>query len=398
MNSVQDKILPLLKKKFVYKFIPAAFASGLAVFGLSACGEDPSSPDTPEPTSTASRDPIENSSDTPLSQGEIPPSVTSSSTQTTNSSSSRAPQPVVSSSSKTATASSDEVLNEPRMAVNGACGPMNPIIEKGAMATWSFFRESGDVFDAIMAPFVWTFPELSKTVQGNGMNSVNVSYEQSGTYTATLNVDGTEIACEPLQVQGIPITINSCKADKETAKAGETITWTVEAESEATITGYSWTSTLGTISGSGTSATLSAEASMHKQKVAPVVAVTNDDRTTQTYQCDGVTVLDPESVDLVLALGSINDQASYGETVLPNLPDSLFIQAQTPMTVQVPAGAPSNCTIGCKPKVGADYMSLKLTWDGVEQSNFAYFNPAGCAPGKKYSIEASVTAICVVNK
>ena len=135
------------------------------------------------------------------------------------------------------------------------------------MATWSFFRESGDVFDAIMAPFVWTFPELSKTVQGNGMNSVNVSYEQSGTYTATLNVDGTEIACEPLQVQGIPITINSCKADKETAKAGETITWTVEAESEATITGYSWTSTLGTISGSGTSATLSAEASMHKQKV-----------------------------------------------------------------------------------------------------------------------------------
>ena len=113
------------------------------------------------------------------------------------------------------------------------------------MATWSFFRESGDVFDAIMAPFVWTFPELSKTVQGNGMNSVNVSYEQSGTYTATLNVDGTEIACEPLQVQGIPIAINSCKADKETAKAGETITWTVEAESEATITGYSWTSTLG---------------------------------------------------------------------------------------------------------------------------------------------------------
>ena len=66
MNSVQDKILPLLKKKFVYKFVPAAFASGLAVFGLSACGEDPSSPDTPEPTSTTSQDPIENSSDTPL--------------------------------------------------------------------------------------------------------------------------------------------------------------------------------------------------------------------------------------------------------------------------------------------------------------------------------------------
>ena len=386
------------KKSFLYKTVPALFVSGLAFFGLSACGDDPTSPDTPSPSSDASQIPIESSDDIPLSQEILPNSATSSSVQKINSSSSRTPQAPVSSSSKTATASSDEVLNDPKMAVNGACGPKTAIIEKGGMATWTFFRETGDVFDAIMAPFVWKFPELDKTVQGNGMNSVNVSYEQSGTYTATLNVDGTEIACDPLQVQGIPITINSCKADKETAKAGETITWVVEAESEATITGYSWTSTLGTISGSGTSATLSATADMHKQKVAPIVAVTNNDRTTQTYQCDGVTVLDPESVDLVLGLGSINDAATYGETVIPNLPDSLFIQAQTPMTVQVPAGAPSNCTIGCKPKVGADYMSLTFTWDGEDLTNFAYFNPAGCAPGKKYSVTASVTAICVVNK
>ena len=385
---------PLLKKRFFYIPASALFVSGLSVFGLSACGGDVTSP--PGPSGELPDDPPVTSSETQLSQeGGVS---SSSAAQKPASSSSQAAKPVVSSSSQSATQSSEEVLNEPKGVVNGSCGPKNPIIEKGGMATWSFYREGGDVFDAIMAPFVWTFPELDKTVQGNGMNSVNVSYEQSGTYTATLNVDGGEITCDPLQVQGIPITISSCKADKETAKAGETITWTVEAESEATITGYSWTSTLGTISGTGTTATLSATADMHKQKVAPIVAVTNNDKTTQTYQCDGVTVLDPESVDLVLALGSINDQASYGETVLPNLPDSLFIQAQTPMTVQVPAGAPSNCTIGCKPKVGADYMSLKLTWDGVEQSNFAYFNPAGCAPGKKYSIEASVTAICVVNK
>ncbi len=382
---------PFSEKRFFYIPASALFVSGLAVFGLSACGDEVSGPK--DSNSQQREDPPALSSETQLSQE----GGKSSSSTGSKSSSSRAIKPEVSSSSKTATESSEEVLNEPSLKVTGKCGPATPIIEKGGLATWSFYREGGDVFDAIMAPFVWNFPELDKIVQGNGMNSVNVSYEQPGTYTAVLNVDGSEVACDPLQVQGIPITISSCKADKETAKAGETITWKVEAESEATITGYSWSSALGTISGSGATATLTAEASMHKQKVAPKVAVTNNDKTTQTYLCDDVTVLDPESVDLVLALGSINS-ADYDEKVLPDKPDSVFIAAQTPMTVQVPAGAPSNCTIGCKPKIGSDYMSLTFTWDGEALSSFAYFNPAGCAPGKKYSVVASVTAICVVNK
>ena len=213
---------PLLKKRFFYIPASALFVSGLSVFGLSACGGDVTSP--PGPSGELPDDPPVTSSETQLSQeGGVS---SSSAAQKPASSSSQAAKPVVSSSSQSATQSSEEVLNEPKGVVNGSCGPKNPIIEKGGMATWSFYREGGDVFDAIMAPFVWTFPELDKTVQGNGMNSVNVSYEQSGTYTATLNVDGGEITCDPLQVQGIPITISSCKADKETAKAGETITWT----------------------------------------------------------------------------------------------------------------------------------------------------------------------------
>ena len=383
---------PNLTKRFFY--IPAAvLVSGLSVFGLSACGEDPTSP--PGPSGQLPDDPPVTSSETQLSQeGGVS---SSSVAQKPASSSSQASKPVESSSSQTATQSSEEVLNEPKGVVKGSCGPKNPIIEKGGMATWSFYREGGDVFDAIMAPFVWTFPELDKTVQGNGMNSVNVSYEQSGTYTAVLNVDGDEIACDPLQVQGIPITINSCKADKETAKAGETITWTVDAESDAAITGYAWTSSLGTISGSGTSATLSATADMHKQKVTPTVAVTNNDRTTQTYQCDGVTVLDPESVDLVLIVADVNS-AQYGETNRANLPDSMFIPAQSPITVQVPNTAKANCNLSCVPKVGADYMALKITVDGNLIDNIGYFNPGNsCAPGKKFSVEATVTALCMVS-
>ena len=385
-------------KRFFYKSIFALTVS-TALFGLSACGDESTGPDNnatsvvPPPTPTYSSE-----AQQPLSQGVI--TTSSDSQQPIASSSSKQqlpPQPVVSSSSKAATQSSEEVLNEPQQNVSGTCGPKTPIIEKGGMATWAFYRDAGDVFDAIMAPFVWNFPELNKTLQGNGMNSVNVSYEQSGTYTATLNVDGNLITCEPLQVQGIPINITSCKADKETAKAGETITWTVVAESESPITGYAWSSDKGTVSGTSTTATMTATADMHKQKVAATVAVTNSDKTTQTYACEAVTVLDPESVDLVLGLGSINDQATYGEEVIPTLPDSVFIVAQTPMTVQIPTGAPSNCTIGCKPKVGSDYMNLQVTWEGEELTGFAYFSPAGCAPGKKYSVTTSVTAICVVN-
>lgn len=386
-------------KRFFYRSIFALTVS-TALFGLSACGDESTGPDNnatsvvPTPTPTYSSE-----TQQPLSQGVI--TTSSDSQQPIASSSSKQqlpPQPVVSSSSKAATQSSEEVLNDPTNKVNGSCSPKTPIIEKGGMATWAFYREDGDVFDAIMAPFVWDFPELSKTLQGNGMNSVNVSYDEPGTYTATLSVDGNLITCDPLQVQGIPITITSCKADKETAKAGETITWTVVAESESPITGYAWSSDKGTVSGTSTTATMAATADMHKQKVSATVAVTNSDKTTQTYACEAVTVLDPESVDLVLGLGSINDQASYGEEVIPTLPDSVFITAQTPMTVQVPTGAPSNCSIGCKPKISSDYMSMKVTWEGEELTGFAYFSPAGCAPGKKYSVTTNVTAICVVNK
>lgn len=385
-------------KRFFYKSIFALTVS-TALFGLSACGDESTGPDNnatsvvPTPTPTYSSE-----AQQPLSQGVI--TTSSDSQQPIASSSSKQqlpPQPVVSSSSKAATQSSEEVLNEPQQNVSGTCGPKTPIIEKGGMATWAFYRDAGDVFDAIMAPFVWNFPELNKTLQGNGMNSVNVSYEQSGTYTATLNVDGNLITCEPLQVQGIPISITSCKADKETAKAGETITWTVIAESESPITGYAWSSDKGTVSGTSTTATMAATADMHKQKVSATVAVTNSDKTTQTYACEAVNVLDPESVDMVLIVADVND-SKYGEPNRASLPDSMFIPPNSPITVQIPTTAKSNCNISCVPKVGADYMSLKVSVDGTEVDNIGYFNPANsCAPGKKFSFESTVTALCMVS-
>lgn len=393
---------PIPTKRFFYKSIFALTVS-TALFGLSACGDESTGPDNnatsvvPTPTPTYSSE-----AQQPLSQGVI--TTSSDSQQPIASSSSKQqlpPQPVVSSSSKAATQSSEEVLNEPQQNVSGTCGPKTPIIEKGGMATWAFYRDAGDVFDAIMAPFVWNFPEMNKTVQGNGYNSVNISYTESGTYTATLNVDGNLITCDPLQVQGIPINITSCKADKETAKAGETITWTVEAESESPITGYAWSSEKGIVSGTSTTATMAATADMHKQKVSATVAVTNSDKTTQTYACEAVTVLDPETVDMVLMISKGDVNNDYPESERVTLPDSLFIPGHSPITVQIPNNV-TNCNISCVPKVGADDTALRtsggITWDGVPVDNLGYFSPAGCAPGKKYSVEAVVQALCLVVK
>ena len=96
-----------------------------------------------------------------------------------------------SSSVKQETVSGQEALNEPQNKINGSCGPSSDKINKGDIATWQFFRDEGEVWDQILAPFVWTFEgTASKSIQGNGLNQVNIRYENSGTYTASLLVDG----------------------------------------------------------------------------------------------------------------------------------------------------------------------------------------------------------------
>lgn len=356
-------------------------------FGLFACGGDSSSGSDPEiPGSSA---------DVELSSGTVVKN--SSSSASGEKPSSGASMAKSSSSRASETTSGNEALNDPKNLVNGTCAPTSSEIKKGELATWKFYRSAGALENQILAPFVWTFEGASTTsLQGNGLQEVNVRYAEAGEFKAYLNVDGNEVACSPLQVQGIPIVVASCTPDKATAKAGETITWKVSATSESPITGYSWTSAYGEMAGSGESGTLLATSAMHKKSVAATVKVSNADNSAVNYSCDPVTVVDPESVDLVLALGDINNSSKYGETILPTLPDSLFIPAQTATTVQIPAGAKSGCTVGCKPRVGADYMNLKVYWDSdTELSGFAYFSPAGCAPGKKYTVTTTVTTICV---
>ena len=365
-----------------------ACASAL-LWGLAGCGSDSGSGSSESENSSAAE---ASSGSTAGSSG----STAGSSGSTGGSSASNANS---SSSVTSETQSSDEELNSANKVVNGSCGPEASSINKGELATWKFYRESGDVYAQILAPFIWAFEGASNsTVQGNGLQTVNVRYEEAGSYATYLSVDGNEIACDSIQVQGIPITVNSCVPNTSTAKAGETITWTVDATSESKITTYSWTSAYGDMTGSGASGSMLANSSMHKQNVTAVVAITNADKSVVKYNCESVAVVDPESVDMVLPLGSINSSDYEYASGLVAVADSLVIPSQTATTVQVPTGAPSNCTVGCKPVNSSDYMSLQVFWDSDEAlSSFAYFSPSGCAAGKKYTVTTTVATVCVVN-
>lgn len=286
------------------------------------------------------------------------------------------------SSTITETVSSEEVLAEAKNVVNGTCGPNNNSIDKGGMVTWTFNRSAGDVFEQIMAPFVWTFDD-GKELKGNGMHTVNRSYENSGKYTATLNVDGNTITCEPLNVQGIPIVVKSCKATKNSVTAGETITWTVEAESESEITGYTWASSDGTVTGSGTTATMLTNGDMHKKTVSATVTVTNADKTFQDYACEGVGVVDPNQVDVVIAYSGEDKTKAFpaGETIVAQFPPEAH-----------------SCQMVCS----TDANGVILEIDGTEYTiDFsANISPKACtdgsAAGTKISVKASMQVSCYV--
>ena len=368
----------LQKKLKFYNSISILAISGCALFGLQACGDDGASAEKESDfVSKLDEDPFSSATDE-----EVKSSDSQSQTSSSNSNKSNNPS-VASSASKTATESSEEILNDEAGVVKGSCTPNPSIINKGELATWTFLREEGDVFDAIMAPFVWNFPELNKTIQGNGYNTVNIEYPESGVYTATLKVDGNEITCSPLHVQGVPITVKSCKATKNSVTAGETISWSVEAESESEITGYSWKSDDGTVTENGKSATMQATADMHKKTVKATVSISNADKTVQDYFCEAVSVVDPNQVDVVIPLTTADSSKVFnaGETIVAQYPPNAV-----------------NCQMVC----GASGNGVILEIDGTEYIIDYSLNitPESCtdgsAAGTKISVKASMQVLCYV--
>jgi hypothetical protein len=287
------------------------------LISFSACGSDSSSSagggdgiessDSLEDGSSASQEGGDNGSSG---------STGSSSNSNSGSNSSSKQEP------KSETQSSKEVLNPENKKVTGTCSATPSKIKKGEIATWEFRRNGeASILDQIMAPFKWSFINAkTESLQGNGLNIVNVRYENSGIAKAALVVDGNEVQCDSLLVQGVPITITSCEATSKTVKAGETITWNVKATSDSPIRAYSWSSTYGKAEGSDTTGRMAATPAMHKQNVTAVVAVTNEDNTTENYTCQPVTVVDTSIADLALKMNE-KVEIPTGEDLVVQIPN-----------------------------------------------------------------------------
>lgn len=356
------KIASNLTKNFQLKkrYGLCCVAVGLSVFGLAGCGDDSASAnDAPIGDVTISSE--SEGGDVPSSSAAV---AGNSAESNGGSSPSNGGVKNSSSSKRSETQGSEEQLNEPALVVNGSCSPSLTEIQKGDLATWSFYRETGDVFEAIMAPYVWNFPELNKKLQGNGLNSVDVRFTEAGTYTAELTVDGTTISCGELQVQGIPVVINSCKPDKANANAGDVVTWTVDATSESPIVGYAWSYEGGAITGNETSGSITTASDLHKVNVAPVVTVINADKTAQKFVCESAYVIDPNKVDYTLVANG----------------ESLAIPSGENWVVQMPACNGNSCTLICETSgtfnvfINDEPLSPELKYDYLDASILSIAN------------------------
>lgn len=375
-------------------------SSAALAFGLYACGDDSSTSSSGEKAPTSSAATGDSTATSSPSENNTPGDTTS--TPAPNE------QPVPSTPVITETTSSTEALLPAKNIINGSCAPETESLSlkedangnKKALATWVFSRTAGDKFGQVLAPFVWTVTGANvETVQGNGLNEIHSTYEKPGSYSATLSVDGNTINCGEVQVQGIPISIESCKPNKASVYAGETIVWTVVEKSESPITGHTWSSNNGTVTGTGVEGSMVAPTGIHKEKVSASVTVSNADNSAVKYACEGVTVLDPNHVDMELTVGDINNVEKLEGDIIAG-GDELFIESNTPTIIKIPANAKNDCTIGCKPRVGSDFMSTKITFDAGEPvDNITYFKPAkGCAPGMTFTVTSSVKIMCIVNQ
>ena len=208
-----------------------------------------------------------------------------------------------SSSSTVVSSSSVEIQDDGT--VNGTCAPVPATINKGESTTWTFTQVTpagmAGITAGAKAAYEWTMPKSTeRTANGTGLKTTTATYAtESGTMTATLQVDGNTIQCSALQVNGAPITGCVCTPDvanPDVASGSATVTWTVSdcQTTGATITGYAWTDA------TGTGKTATASFTKKGQEVTPIVTVSNDDNTQEQFTCAAAKAVNSSTPDYEL--------------------------------------------------------------------------------------------------
>ena len=207
-------------------------------------------------------------------------------------------------SSASVIVSSSSVEIEDDGTVNGTCYAVPAKIEKGASTKWTFKRVTPPGMAGMAAQqnalFDWTMPNSTEgtfsELGKNGGNAATATYTASGSFGATLQVDGNTIQCSALQVNGAPITGCVCTPDvanPDVASGPATVTWTVSGcqTTGATITGYAWTDA------TGTGETATASFTEKGQTITPVVTVSNDDNTQEQFTCAAAKAVNSSTPD-----------------------------------------------------------------------------------------------------
>ena len=187
----------------------------------------------------------------------------------------------------------------------GTCAAAKNPINKNTPVQWKFTANSKyPGFDALKiakATYTWSFAaDAVDDGTGKGTSSGNITYPNSGATTASVTVlyDGNPIvvACEPLQVNGDPITCTVAAAGGDITTDAGVATWTATCTSGSDITSYVWDGTDAGPTGNTFTYTFAAKGDTH----TPTLKVGNSDNTVETVTCPEVIATDASIPDYIL--------------------------------------------------------------------------------------------------
>lgn len=192
----------------------------------------------------------------------------------------------------------------------GTCAPAKNPIGKGDKVQWQFtpnMKFTGatmDVMKLAKATYAWTFADdaIDDGTQ-TSMMSGKITYNNSGATTASVTVtyEGAayQINCEPLQVNGFPITCTCDVTGGDITDDQGIATWTASCTSQGNITSYTWDGTDLGADGAAYPYTFAKKGDEH----TPTLFVANDDNTVQEVKsCPAVKATDSSLPDYLFTL------------------------------------------------------------------------------------------------
>ena len=270
----------------------------------------------------------------------------------------------------------------------GSCQPVTPVINKGESTKWKFsanVASDRNAFDFVKATYAWNFGAgATPATDATSGTSAAISYANSGVAVASVTVtmpDGSfeTVQCEPLQVNGDPITGCKCDPVGVTGSVDYTatpdVTWSVTGcMTASTPLTYYWNGADG--SESFTYSFTAATASY-----APTLKVGNADNSIIDVTCSAVKVTEGPEYEIAV-------RGSDGEIDLPmgismvhlNIPKNEFF---------------NNCMIRCKSDNGQFTVSI----DELSAQSAYYVSvrlPDGSCNDQMVEFELSSPARCSV--